>query len=128
MHRQNPTNACSANYTIFPQELTFGLLTDFSRWEIVDTAVYLGRDCLLIHGKASPGYGGKLGLQEFSPCVDRKTGILLKMDGTDGTGNSRNFITVAEILIDHPKTDGNIYQRLNSSAYDGFTALDPTAE
>lgn len=128
LYRQNPTNAYSANYTIFPQELTFGLLTDFSQWEIAGEVAYLGRDCLLIQGEASPGYGGKLGLQEFSLCVDRKTGILLKMDGTDETGNSRNFITVTEVLIDHPKTDENINQRLNSSAYDGFTSQDSTAE
>lgn len=111
-HRMNATNLCiSAAYSLFAEDMSFGYLSDFSLWDIVGDTTYLGRDAVIIKGKASD-YGKKFNTAEFEMIVDKETGILLKHCGYDENGDIAEYIETTEISFDKPNVktyDADLY-------------------
>lgn len=102
LNRLNSTNLCiSASYSLLPQGLTFGYLSNQDMWEIGDDTEYLGRDAVVITGKAGD-YGKKFNTATFEMIVDKETGILLELQGYDENGNSSKYIKTTEISFEQP--------------------------
>lgn len=99
-YRNDLTNADFAKVSIFPQTLTFGLLTDMDNWDIVDVTNYLDRDAIVIEGTISdPIYSEKINAKDFRLIVDSETGIILEFTGYDSEGNETESIETTNINI-----------------------------
>ena len=110
--RMNITNADYATHCLVPQHFTFGFLNPDNAWEISGETEYLGRKCVEITG-VSTGYGEKWGVTHFTMCVDKKTGILFKLEGYDNEGNCMLSMIVSEAYIDQPEiTDTNLDEKI----------------
>lgn len=106
-YRSDLTNASYAAVSIFPQDLTFGLLTNMDDWDIVDTGKYLGRDTIILHGVVSdPVYSEKINSAEYDLTIDFETGIILEFVGFDAAGTETESIRTHNI---------NIIKNLNTS-------------
>lgn len=87
-YRQNPTNIHYAStFSLFPQEMIFGFLSDKDLWEIKGTEKYLGREATVIVGKTEAEYGKKLNIDTFTMYFDNQTGIMLSFEGFDNNNN-----------------------------------------
>lgn len=95
-YRRNVTNCPLASYTVFPQELTFSYLADFTRWEIKREDKYLDRDAVIITGVVSPYISEKHELDSFVLTVDKETGVILRLEG-ELDGETKTMIEVSEI-------------------------------
>ncbi|QAT50204.1 hypothetical protein EQM14_10735 [Caproiciproducens sp. NJN-50] len=102
-YRNDATHTGIATMSLFPQEMTFGLLSDTDLWEITRETGYLGRSCAVLSGKTAPSYGSKLNMERFTLYVDEATGILLKFEGFSKKGLLTQSIATKNISID---TDG----------------------
>lgn len=99
-YRTDLTNTSYANASIFPQELTFGLLTDKDSWEITGTTNYVGREAVVIEGIVKdPIYAEKINASEFQLVVDLDSGIVLEFKGFDSQGNETESMKTTEINI-----------------------------
>lgn len=102
LNRLNVTNLCvSASYSLLPQGLTFGYLSNQDMWEISGDTKYLGRDAVVIKGTAED-YGKKFNTDTFEMIVDKETGILLELQGYDENGNPSSYIKTTEISFEQP--------------------------
>lgn len=99
VYRTDATNAFLAKPCIFPQEMTFGFLTNQELWDIVGETEYLSRNCYVITGTSSPEYGKKLNVSTFEFYVDKETGILLKYCGYDKDENCTGFIVATKFQL-----------------------------
>lgn len=96
-YRENPTNLHYAStLSIFPQEMTFGFLEDKELWDITERTEYLGREAVIVSGVTRQNYGEKLNVNNFTMTIDCKTGIMLKFEGYDYSGNLSKYITTTE--------------------------------
>lgn len=96
-YRQNPTNLHYAStFSLFPQELIFGFLSNKDLWEIKGTDEYLGREVTVVTGMTEPDYGSKLNVDSFIMYFDNKTGIMLSFEGYDTAGNLTNYSITTE--------------------------------
>ena len=91
-YRANPTNIPSASICLFPQEMTFGYLTDTDLWEIKGVEKLNGRTCYHITGVTGAEYGKKRNVASFEFFVDTNTGVLLKYVGYDTNGNISDYL------------------------------------
>lgn len=91
-YRANPTNIPSASICIFPQEMTFGYLTDTDLWEIKGVEQLDGRTCYHITGVTGADYGKKRNVASFEFFVDTNTGVLLKYVGYDANGDISDYL------------------------------------
>lgn len=102
LNRLNSTNLCiSASYSLLPQGLTFGYLSNQDMWEISGDTEYLGRNAVVIKGTAGD-YGKKFNTSTFEMIVDKETGILLELQGYDENGNPSEYIKTTEISFEQP--------------------------
>lgn len=102
LNRLNSTNLCiSASYSLLPQGLTFGYLSNQDMWEISGDTEYLGRNAVVIKG-TSGDYGKKFNTSTFEMIVDKETGILLELQGYDENGNPSEYIKTTEISFEQP--------------------------
>ena len=122
---------------IMPQELIFGLLLDESLWEIIGETNYLKRECIIIQGVTEKEYGTKLGVEKYNIFVDKETGVWLRFEGIDYSGNlSRGMILDDINILSHDqalqyyetKNDSFISPLFEkkiseSSTYSGYDAL-----
>ena len=108
-YRRDITNSISSSTTILPQGTAFLFLSDFEKWEIVGETEYLGRKCVELQGGLSDYAGEKFNSNGFYMCVDKLTGILLKLECYNGNGDINRYTVVSELIIDQPEiTDNNI--------------------
>ena len=99
-YRNDLTNADYASVSIFPQTLTFGLLTDFDNWEITGIGSYLDRKTLIINGSISdPVYSEKINSNSFQLTIDFETGIILEFVGYDTEGNESESIRTVDFTV-----------------------------
>ena len=98
-YRRNVTNCTLSSYTLFPQELAFSYLADFTRWDIVEEGTFLGRSCVVIEGNNSPYITDKHGTSTFRLTVDKETGIVLMLIGEKG-GKQMKMIEVTALEFD----------------------------
>ncbi len=97
-YRTDLTNTSYANASIFPQELTFALLSDQNNWEIENTTYYLGRKAIIIRGTVKDSaYAEKIGAVDFQLTVDLESGIILEFRGFDTYGNETENLKTTEI-------------------------------
>lgn len=122
IYRADPTNSVWGSYCLFPQGLTFGFLTDFELWDIEGTETYLDRECLILSGQSNGSYKRKTGVSSFTMYVDSQTGILLKLEGLNESGNTAFSMTVNAISIDGPMTYSMCSPDM--SKYADYTKLD----
>ena len=96
-YRQNPTNLHYAStFSLFPQEMIFGFLSNQDLWEIKGTDEYLGREVTFTTGTTEPDYGSKLNIDNFIMYFDNKTGIMLLFEGYDAAGNLTEYSKTTE--------------------------------
>lgn len=99
-YRTDLTNTSHASASIFPQELTFGLLANPETWEIAGETEYVGREALVIEGYVEDAlYAEKINVEEFRLTVDKETGIILEFIGFDANGNETESIKTNELLV-----------------------------
>jgi hypothetical protein len=125
-YRYNSTNLPYAKLALLPQEMTFGLLSDFSLWDLCGSTTYLGRDCEVISGTASEEYGSRLNTAEFELYVDRSTGIILKYEGFSSDGELSGYIYMQDISIDSDDSaaySSEIDTHFKSADHDGYTDI-----
>lgn len=122
IYRADPTNSVWGSFCLFPQGLTFGYLTDFDLWDIKGTETYLDRECLVLSGQSNGSYKRKTGVNTFTMYVDSQTGILLKQEGWDESGNIVRSMTVNAISVDGPMTYS--MSSHDMSKYADYTKLD----
>ena len=109
VYRNDLTNSARSDDTIFPQGPAFLFLSDFEKWEITGETEYLGRRCVELQGSLSDYASGKFKVNSFYMCIDKLTGILLKLECYGDSGELSRFTTVSEIIIDQPEiTDARI--------------------
>lgn len=97
-YRRNVTNCPLSSYTLFPQELAFSYLANFSRWTIVEETTFLGRQCVVIEGNNSPYISDKHNANTFRLTVDKETGIVLMLTG-EKNGKDTKMIEVTALEI-----------------------------
>ena len=96
-YRMNPTNLHYAStLSIFPQEMTFGFLSDKSLWEISGEEELLGRNVIVVKGVTAPEYGQKLNINNFEMKIDSTTGILLWFEGYNQAGECVSYMNTTE--------------------------------
>ncbi|OYD08772.1 LolA family protein [Paludifilum halophilum] len=95
VHRQDPAWARTANEVTLPQNYAFWLTANES--EVVGYDTLLNRKVAVIKGKHDSYLQKKLGADTFKMWVDRQTGVLLKLEGTDSKGNVAYSIDVQDI-------------------------------
>lgn len=126
-YRYDSTHTGISTMSLFPQEMTFGLLADTDLWEITGQTEYLGRSCVALSGEATPFYGEKLDMERFTMYVDEETGILLKFEGFSSKGQLTQSITTKSISIDSPSLSDQIDQFINSqlsrAKYNGYAEM-----
>ena len=116
-YRCDVTNTYLASASLFPQEMTFGFLTDFELWNVDNTETYVGRKCYVISGVSSEEYGNKIGVKNFQMYVDCETGVLLKYVGYDKDENIHAYLATEEIHFE----EGNAVVYKPSTA--GYTFI-----
>lgn len=118
-HRSDLSNSALSDYCLFPENMAFTYLTDFSVWKITGEKEYLGRNCIVIEG-TSGKYAGKYRNTSFCMCIDEATGILMIFEGYDGNGEVMNYTRVTDIKIDQPEiTCVNLERKIsNRKNYD----------
>ncbi len=99
-YRTNPTNVPEASISIFPQEMAFGFLSDFSLWNMDAVTEWNGRTCYSISGTTTEAYGGKLNVASFTFLVDANTGVLLQYIGYDADGKISDYLYTENIQFD----------------------------
>ena len=122
-YRHNSTNLPYAKLVLLPQEMTFGLLSDFSLWSLNGNIEYLGRNCIVVMGTTSEEYRNKLNTTEFKMYIDENTGIILKYVGFDVNGELSGYIDMQNINIDSDVDDlyaTNIAKFFNSDDYEEY--------
>ena len=104
-YRMNPTNIQYAStVSIFPQEFAYSFLYDTSLWEISGTTKYLGRECAVIDGKInSEKYTYNSDCTSFRIHIDRESGIILKYEGFDKSGEVKDYTETEKISFEKPK-------------------------
>lgn len=112
-YRENLNGLMYSRESIDPQELAFGYLSNFDTWKIAGESEYLGRKCVIIEGMLSGSYSEKLHTVEYKLWVDYETGILLKSENYDETGNLSETLTTSEIAVDIPFEKNVVNERKN---------------
>lgn len=97
--RNDHTNMELARCILSPQEMTFSFLSDFTKWDIVRTEAVLERESYVIHGENDEYMSQKLGTATFTIWADMETGIILKYEGYNESGEVVDYIYVDEIQI-----------------------------
>ncbi|MGX7417909.1 hypothetical protein ACWOFR_03795 [Carnobacterium gallinarum] len=77
-YRFDSTYLGSAKQALLPENLTIGLLENFSNWDIISTENFLGLSVLKITGILPPHYAEKYSAENFTMKVDSKTGVLVQ--------------------------------------------------
>lgn len=125
-YRADPTNSyVASSLCLFPQELTFGYLSNKNLWDITGQVTYEGRNCVIIEGTADPSYGDRFDVATFTMYVDSETGILLKYDGYNDEGIRTDYIEVTDFSLT-PKLTKNSTFALDK--YDSYTWLNTEEE
>ena len=102
IYRQDITNGSLSSVCLFPQGYTFGFLTDQNSWNISGETELFGRVCLVVTG-ISEQYGKKFGIFDFTMIIDKSTGILIELSGTDIDGNIVELVKVTNLIVDDPE-------------------------
>lgn len=119
-YRSDPTNAGGANECLFPQEYTFGYLSDKDLWAVEGSVEHCGRQCWDIVGKLDSSYAAQTGAVQFRMYVDQETGILLMLDAWNEEGKVASM-AVSQITIDDPEICRTF--NYDMSPYENYTPL-----
>lgn len=125
-YRYNSTNLPYAKLALLPQEMTFGLLSDFTLWSAFENVEYLGRTCVSISGVTTEEYCKRLNTVNFEMYVDESTGIILKYEGFSDNGDLSTYIHMKDIKIDFnsARTYGNNVEMIfDEEKYAEYTDL-----
>lgn len=125
-YRYNSTNLPYAKLALLPQEMTLGLLSDFTLWNVIGNEEYLGRKCVLISGVTTEEYCKRLNTVRFEMYVDESTGIILKYEGFSDNGDLSTYIHMNEIKIDYntARTYASIVDMIfDEEKYEEYTDL-----
>ena len=120
IYREEKTNLHYGAISIHSQDLTFGLLGDFSLWDIADYEIIQGRNCVKVTGKADEYYGTKLNMQSFILKVDIQTGIVIKFESFDSNNNLSQYLYTKELNID----SGTSVKKLSIEEYATYEIFD----
>ena len=99
----DPTNMVDSSISLFPQSMAMGYFSDTDLWEIDGISEFDGRQCYEVSGTASSSYGEQQNVSDFNACIDCKTGVLLKFEGYDSSGQLRRYIYTENISFDDIK-------------------------
>ena len=119
-YRSDPTNVSGARECLFPQEYTFGYLSDKDLWAVEGSVEYCGRQCWDIVGKLDGSYAAQTGADQFRMYVDQETGILLMLDAWNEEDTVASM-TVSQITIDDPEICRTF--NYDMSPYENYTPL-----
>lgn len=95
----DPTNAHDLGCCCIPYEISRGYLKDKSRWEMLGTAKYQGRECVVIEGEGG-NYGERYGVESFILWVDLETGVWMFFEGYDADGNVNEYVYTKYMRFD----------------------------
>ena len=95
VQRNDPATASIAKEVTFPQNYAFWLRNKENK--IVGHDKMFNRDITVIEGKHNDYLSKKLGATTYKMWVDTKTGVLLKLIGTDRNGDEAYHIKVQDI-------------------------------
>lgn len=116
----DPTNIIDSSVFLFPQNYAMGFLSDFELWHINGISEFDGRDCYEISGTTTPKYGTKLGVNQFLMCIDCKTGVILKYEGYNASGQLMNYLYTENIRYDEDVPNAPTF---NSDSVNGYKQL-----
>lgn len=122
-YRENATNCFRASYCLYPQEIAYSYLKDFSMWEITGEEMYLDRNCVVINGTLCDYTATKHGISDFTMYVDKETGILMQLFGTNN-GDEISLIKVTECSFQQPRAVVDHYaELLNAVQANAYTNI-----
>lgn len=116
-YRHDPTHMGVAGNSIFPQELGFSFLNNYSLWKISEQVNFLDLNAFVIEGTLDEYMGAKLGADKFKLLVHESSGILLKAE----VFNSSNKEVVLLINTHNIKINGGVdNSKLSSKEPPGY--------
>jgi hypothetical protein len=116
-YRHDPTHMGVAGNSIFPQELGFSFLNNYSLWKITEQVNYLDLNAVVIEGTLDEYMSAKLGADKFKLLVHESSGILLKAE----VFNSSNEEVVLSIDTHNIKINGEVdNSKLSSKEPPGY--------
>lgn len=104
-YRQDAIGLFYARESLSPQEMAFGYLEDFSKWDVIEETTVAGRDCYLVEGTLDGDYAQKLHAYDYKLFVDQETGILLQYENYDQNGTLTDKLETLEIEVNQPISD-----------------------
>lgn len=119
-YRNDPSFMGVAGNSIFPQEIGFSFLSDYSKWEITNSEQFLGLDSVVIEGSLDEYMSAKLHSDRFKLIVEKSTGILLKAEVFNTNNEVELSIITHDIKINGPVDN----TKLNSVEPPGYTKRD----
>ncbi|MGN0604952.1 MAG: hypothetical protein ACI4JM_00365 [Oscillospiraceae bacterium] len=107
----------SAKECLSSQELCFGLLKDFDLWEITGETEFLGYPVVIIEGKTDGEY---LSSTNFMFYIEKNTGIVMKFESYNASGNVVHYTEIKDITINQnvTKNKGELEKYLNEKSKD----------
>lgn len=100
-YRFDPTFMGIAAMSVAPQEVATGYLEDYSKWEISGSELTYGFDTFVISGTFNDYYKQKHNAETFKLWVHKDTGILLKLEEYDKTGNVVDYLETTDLKINN---------------------------
>jgi len=98
VYRQDPSTAILAQDVVFPQPYAFWL-NEESGYQVLGNEMYLDRDATVMQGNFDSFMSQKRQATTFKMWVDTDTGVLLKLEESNGTNEIVNSITVTDLKI-----------------------------
>ncbi|MCM3365085.1 hypothetical protein [Niallia sp. MER TA 168] len=100
--RYDPTLMGMAQTSLFSQDIALGFLENYSKWNIETKEENNGYEAIVLSGELSDYYKNKHNAETFKLWVHSGTGILLKMEEYNKSGQVTESLITNSIQIDAP--------------------------
>lgn len=102
MYRERPPIGI-AQSSLFPYEIASNYTRDYNNWEIEkQNETLLNHNTIVLKGKLNRNSSNKQGAKTFRFWVDKDSGILVKYELYDETGNVVSFLHPLELKVNVP--------------------------
>lgn len=117
----DPTGVHELGSCFFPYEIASGYLADLSRWKMLGTAEYQGRECVVIEGRGG-NYGKRYGVETYTLWVDLETGVWMFFEGCDADGNVNEYVYTKDMRFDADALQPEV---LSDTDFEGLSQMFP---
>lgn len=105
--RPDPSYMRASKEMLFPQQEAIGFLEDYNTWNIVGNERYLDFNAVVVEGSFNKYYAEKFTAPKFKFWVEPSTGILLKDEWYDSSGNTIQDKQITSLKLNTNIDDNN---------------------